>query len=183
MRLERSGVKFHGNTFNTPVQRELGQYFTALGRPIDPGYPTNRAIAVLSAIVMLAATIGQMLFGTAWLESTVWGAGVGVTIVLTWAVGRELDPDHDLSAFVGAALVLPGLLLFDLPAFLLVLWLLLALRIVNRTARQPAKPLDTVAVLGLGGWLTWQGNWVAGLITAAAFLFDGLLSATPPANH
>ena len=97
---------------------------------------------------------------------------------LTWALGRELDPNHDLSAFVGAGLVPIALLLVDTPSLLTMLWLLLVLRIVNRTVGLPAKPLDSLAVLGLGAWLTWQGIWIAGLITAVAFLLDGLLS--PP---
>jgi hypothetical protein len=150
---------------------------SALGRPIDPAYPTNRAILALSAVVMVVGALVQFFGGGEWLESAAWGAGAGLTVFLAWALGRELDPDHELSAFVGAALVLPGLLFFDLPSFLVVLWLLMALRTVNRTGGQPAKLLDTLAVLGLGGWLAWQGNWVAGLMTAAVFLLDGLLPA------
>jgi hypothetical protein len=32
-----------------------------------------------------------------------------------------------------------------------------------------------LGVLGLGAWLTWQGYWMVGLVTAFAFLLDGLL--------
>ena len=152
--------------------------FTSLGRLIDPRYPTNLAIAVLALIVAIAGMILRLLSGAALLESALWGIGAGFALFLTWALGRELDPDHDPSAFVGAGLVLIALLLFDAPSLLIVLWLLLVLRIVNRTVGLPAKPLDSLAVLGLGSWLTWQGYWMVGLMTAAAFLLDGLLS--PP---
>jgi hypothetical protein len=90
-------------------------------------------------------------------------------------LGRELDPDHDLSAFVGAGLVLIVLLLVGAPSLLLILWLLLVLRLVNRTTGLPAKPLDSLGVLGLSAWLTWQGYWMVGLVTSIAFLLDGLL--------
>jgi hypothetical protein len=93
-------------------------------------------------------------------------------------LGRELDPDNDFSAFVGAGLVLIAFLLSDMPSLLVILWLLVVLRIVNRTVGLPAKPLDSLGVLGLGAWLAWQGYWMTGLITAFAFLLDGLLS--PP---
>ena len=63
----------------------------------------------------------------------------------------------------------------------MILWLLLVLRLVNRTVGLPAKPLDSLAVLGLGAWLTWQGYWMVGLVTAVAFLLDGLLS--PPLRY
>jgi hypothetical protein len=148
---------------------------TALARPIDPSYPTNRAIAVLALVVAIAGAILRLLSGAALLESSLWGIGAGFVLFLTWALGRELDPDHDLSAFVGAGLVLIALLLFDTPSLLVVFWLLLLLRIVNRTAGLPARPLDSLAVLGLGAWLTWQGHWMVGLVTAVAFLLDGLL--------
>jgi hypothetical protein len=69
-----------------------------------------------------------------------------------------------------------GLFFVDLPSLLVLFWLLLTVRIVNRSTGLPARPLDTLAVLGLGGWLTWQGYWMAGLMTAVAFLLDGLLS-------
>jgi hypothetical protein len=151
--------------------------FTALGRnPIDPSYPTNLAIAALALIVTIARTIVRLLSGAALLESVLWGIGAGLVLFLTWALGRELDPDHDLSAFVGAGLVLLGFLLPDKPSLLVILWLLSVLRIVNRTVGLPAKPLDSLGVLGLGAWLTWQGYWMVGLMTAAAFLLDGLLS-------
>jgi uncharacterized membrane protein YjjP (DUF1212 family) len=156
--------------------------FTALGRiPIDPSYPTNLAIATLALVVTIAGTIVRLLSGAALLESVLWGIGAGLVLFLTWALGRELDPDHDLSAFVGAGLVLLGFLLPDMPSLLVIFWLLMVLRIVNRTVGLPAKPLDSLGVLGLGAWLTWQGYWMVGLMTAIAFLLDGLLS--PPLRY
>ena len=149
---------------------------TALGRtPIDPSYPTNRAIAVLATFAVIAGAILRFLKGTAALESVLWGIGAGLAVWLTWALGRELDPDHDLSAFVGAGLVLIALLLVGAPPLLLILWLLVVMRLVNRTTGLPAKPLDSLGALGLGAWLTWQGYWVAGLVTSVALLLDGLL--------
>jgi hypothetical protein len=153
--------------------------FTALGRtPVDPRYPTNLAIAALTLVVTIAGAALRLVSGAALLESALWGIEAGLVLFLTWALGRELDPDHDLSAFVGTGLALIALLFVDKPSLLLILWLLLVLRMLNRTAGLAAKPLDSLAVLGLGAWLTWQGYWMAGLMTAAAFLLDGLLS--PP---
>jgi hypothetical protein len=154
---------------------------TALGRSIDLRYPTNLAIAVLTLTVAVAGTIIHVLSGAAPLESGLWGIGAGFVLFLTWALGRELDPDHDLSAFVGAGLALVGLLFFDIPSLLVIFWLLLLLRLVNRTTGLPARPLDSLAVLSLGAWLTWQGHWMVGLASAVAFLLDGLLR--PPHRY
>lgn len=107
--------------------------------------------------------------------SIAWGVGAGFAVFLAWALARELDPDHDVSAFVAAGLMLAGLLFFDLPTLLTLFWVLLLPRIVDRTVGLPARFLDSLAVLGLGSWLTWQGGWIYGLIMALAFLLDGLL--------
>jgi hypothetical protein len=155
---------------------------TTLGRLPDPRYPTNLAIMALASVVVVAGGLFHLFSGLALLEGIQWGVGAGFSVFLAWALSREIDPDHDLSAFVGAGLMLIALLLFDLPSLLVILWLLLALRIVNRTVGLPAKPVDTLGLLGLGGWLAWQGHWIAGLMTAVAFLLDGLL-ATPLRYH
>jgi hypothetical protein len=149
---------------------------TACGRTLDPHYPTNLAIALLSIAVTLAAAAARLIGGTPITQSVAWGVGAGLSVFFAWSLSRELDPDNELSAFVGTGLVIVALLFFDLPSLTALLWLMLALRMVNRTTGLRARPLDSLAVLGLGGWLTWQGHWIAGLITAAAFLLDGLLS-------
>ena len=111
---------------------------TTLGRPVDPRYPTNLAVVVLSPVVVVAGTIYRLVSGYALLEGVLWGIGAGLAVFLAWALGRELDPDHDLSAFVGAGLTVFGLLLTGLPSLLVLFWLLLALRVVNRSTGLPA---------------------------------------------
>lgn len=100
--------------------------FTSINRPIDPKYPTNRAIALFALIVMIVGGIFQLLTGTGWLLGGFWGLGAGITVFFVWAICRELDPDHDLSAFVAASLALLGLFFWELPGLLELLWLPLA---------------------------------------------------------
>lgn len=151
---------------------------TAIGRPLDPRYPTNLVIAVLTLLVIVAGAAWHWLAGAALLEGALWGIAAGLVAFLAWALARELDPDHDLSAFVGITLALVALLFLGLPQFLPLFWMLLALRIVDRTVGLPARPLDSLAIIGLGLWLTWQGGWIYGLATAAALFLDGWLE--PP---
>jgi hypothetical protein len=156
--------------------------FSSIGRPVDLNYPTNRAIALLTVGLMIGSALFRLLTGDELLQGILGGIGAGLTIFLAWAVSREVDPDHDLSAFWGAGLALVGLLLAGLPSFGALLWLLLILRVVNRTSGREAKIGDSVAILGLGGWLAWYGNWLYGLLTALAFLLDSRLSA-PTRRH
>jgi hypothetical protein len=149
---------------------------TTVGRSIDPNSPTNCAIAALVAIIALGGTVFRLFGGVGLVQSATWGIAAGLGIFLAWALGRELDPDHDLSAFVGAGLALLGLVFFGLPDLGLLFWVLVLMRIVNRAVGLPAKLTDSLLFVGLGGWLTWQGNWVFGLMTALAFFLDSRLS-------
>jgi len=148
---------------------------TAIGRPVDPRYPTNLAIAIVTLLVTVAGAAWRWLEGAALLDGAAWGIGAGLAVFLAWALARELDPDHDMSAFVGAGLVLVALPFLGLPQLLPLFWMMLAVRIVNRTVGLPARPLDSLAVLGLGLWLTWQEGWIYGLATSAALFLDGWL--------
>ena len=88
--------------------------FTSIGRTIDPRYSTNLAIFILAAIVTIAGAIKEYLAGTVILDSGVWGILAGITTFFAWALCRELDPDHELSAFIAAGLGILGLLFFQL---------------------------------------------------------------------
>jgi hypothetical protein len=153
------------------------QDVTALGRPLDPNYATNRAIALLAGLVVVGSGLARLwLAGDGLLEAALWGIGAGLAVFLAWALGRELDPDHDLSAFAGAGLTTMGLFFLPRPGLLALFWMLPAVRVVNRTTGLPARLLDSLLLLGLGAWLTWQQGWVYGLATAGAFLLDARLA-------
>ena len=149
---------------------------SAILRVLDPRLPTNLAIIVLSAVVGAAALLYRLVAGMSLFDSLIWSVGAGFTVGLTWAISRELDPDHDLSAFVAAALAIAGLIVFGLPSLIIHLWLLVLARVVIRPVGFSARLLDSLALLALGGWLAWGGNWIAGLMTAVAFLLDARLS-------
>ena len=149
---------------------------SAIGRPLDPDYGTSRAIAIITGVVFLAGVIVQILSGAGWLSGARWGLSAGLTVFLSWALCRELDPDHDLSAFGAAGLGLVGLILWGLPHLLTLFWMLLAVRTMNRTTGLHATVLDAVTLVALGGWLAFQRHWGYSVITAVAFLLDAHLA-------
>jgi hypothetical protein len=129
----------------------------------------------VTILVMVGGALLQLLFGRRWGESILWGVNAGLSVFLTWALCREVDPDHALSAFVAAGLALVGLFLWGLPRLTAALWLVMVMRVVNRTTGLAAGLLDSLAVLGLGSWLSLDGNWGYGVITALAFFLDSRL--------
>ncbi len=150
---------------------------STIGRPVDPSYPTNRAIAIITLAVMVAGALFQGLTGAPWGQSLLWGLQAGLAVFLAWALGREVDPDRALAAFVGAALTLIGLFAWGLPGLGLLFWALLALRVVNHTTGLAATLLDSLGLVGLSAWLIFGGNPGYGLLTATAFLVDGWIDS------
>ncbi len=157
---------------------EAARRFSAIGRPVDRRYPTNRAIASLSLGVAILGFALRRLTGTPSLESFLAGIFLALGFFLAWAIARELDPDHDLSAFAAAGLsLIPGFVL-GRPDIAAVLLVLLMLRIVNRTVGPEARPLDTLGILFLAGVAVWRGHLVLAAAAALAFTLDAILS--PP---
>lgn len=148
---------------------------TSIGRSLDPDYPTNRAIVIVTILVTVGGALYQRLSAGGWVESLLWGVNAGLSVFLAWVVCRELDPDHPVGAFVAAALALVAVLIWDLPELGVILWLVIVMRVVNRTTGLPAGVLDALGLVGLGGWLSLQAGWGYGAVTALALLLDGLL--------
>jgi hypothetical protein len=136
---------------------------TTVGRLIDLRYPTNRAIAIVSFLITPGTALLQRPSGVTWVQNALWGAQAGLSVFLAWVLCRELDPDHDLSAFVAVGLALGGLFLWRLPRLAVLLWLILVLRVINRTSGLTAGILDSLTTLGLGIWLSFGGNWGYGV--------------------
>jgi hypothetical protein len=154
---------------------------SGIGRPLDPNYPTNRAIVAVAVLVGLVGGAVQLFItGSGLLDSLVWSVEAAGGVFLAWALSRELDPDNEMSAFVSAGLWILSLAVINAPRLLALLWFLWSLRIVNRTSGLAAKPLDSVLFLTLGSWLAFQTSGIYIVMTAVVFVLDGLLE---PANR
>ncbi len=145
---------------------------STLGRPLEMNYPTNRAIAAISGAVIVILFLLQWTNAMPWLDALAWAFQAGISVFLAWAIGRELDPDHGFSAFVSSALMLGFLWFSPLPNLLALFWLMLLLRLLNRTVGLPATVIDLLSIMGLTIWLCWQVGWMYGLLATLVFLMD-----------
>ncbi len=156
--------------------------YSSLARVIDPRYPTNLAIVILSIFVGGVQFLLNIFQGIDLVGSIFAAVPIGLSVFLTWALGREIDPEHELSAFAGLVLVIPGYWLLDAPDLIAVVTILLLLRLLNRTTGREPKLLDSLTLAGLGIWLLFRAEWIFGLITAAAFFLDSRLSSPKKQN-
>ncbi|MBS3819408.1 hypothetical protein KGY73_07890 [bacterium] len=148
---------------------------TGIGRSIDFDYPSNRAVFFLTLAVIGLGIGFRMIGGRGIIPAVLWGLGAGVAVFLAWALGREMDPDNDSSAFLAAGVALIVIFLWGIPSLGMLFWLLVAVRILNRTTGTVPTVLDSLVFLSLGGGISYRGNWIVGLLTAVVFLLDSRL--------
>lgn len=150
--------------------------YTSIGRPLDPTYPTNRAVLVSLAAVAVAFGALALLRG----DTAVAAAGVALRAALlmfgSWALAREIDPDHELAAFVAAAAALIAHAALGASELLLLFVALFLARIVNRSTGQAAKWTDSIGVLALAGYAAAQREApLVAAVAALAFALDAVL--------
>jgi hypothetical protein len=149
---------------------------TAIARPLDMAWPTNRAVAWL--LPVLAALGGFM----AWRDG-LGGSDIAFAAFRTallgfgaWAVARELAPDDQPAAFFAMAIALTTLLNVPSPGFALLFLALFLARVVNRSTGLDLKSFDVAAVLLLGAYTSWShASPVPLAVTAVAFAWSGAL--------
>ena len=149
--------------------------FTKIGRPVDPSFPTNLAILIGFGAVFLITSVYQITTGSQLLPALSQGFAAGLALFLGWAYAREIDPDHPLSAFFSAVLVLSAYLWIAPISAGVLFFMLLASRILSQTTGEPPGPLDSIGFFGLALWQMASTHWIFGILGAAAFLLDSRL--------
>jgi hypothetical protein len=153
--------------------------FTSLARPLDPAWPTNRAVLLAlpaTAVVFLLATGLTGGFDVTSLNRAVLAA---LAALGGWALVRELAPDDDPAAFVGLTGAVAAYWLVPNASLLLLFTVLMLVRIANRTVGLPARLTDSLAVSALAGWTVYSTHiGLLCVVAALAFASDATL---PPA--
>lgn len=159
-----------------PPTRSLYE-ITSIGRRLDPGYPTNRAVLVflpLAAVVAggLAASGGAGIAG-------VLGRAAGGALAAfgSWALAREIAPDDEIvGAFGALALGFIAYLVFE-AALVPVFAALFFARVVARTTGLAATGFDSLLVTAVALFASWSAGspWPAAA-GAAAFALDAVLA-------
>ena len=147
-----------------------------VGRGLDLGTWSNRAILGLSLTAAVAGVVGTVRF-----DASPWLAGqAGAVTFLTWALTRELDPDRDSTALIVGALAGVWAVL-GFPVDLLVIGgLAIGARLVaETTGRRPLRTdLLAIAVGAIAISFT-PLRFVVGFGLAMAIYVDGRMSDQP----
>jgi len=170
-----TGGRIHRNTQNTqPAYRLSG-----IGRPVDPRYPTNRAIAILFVVGLVVGGAWSLVTGVPFLQSVLDGLNAGLVVFISWALTRELAPDDQAAAFVAVGLSAVTWVVLSSQSILVPLALLLAARVVARTTGKAAERFDTVVLVVTFAALGWIESWTLSAVGAAALALDSVLPVSP----
>jgi len=150
--------------------------YTSIGRSLNPGYPTNKAVLILMPV---AAVFGAFL---AWSQGDtgmiILQRALRFALVLfgSWALARELNPDDSPAAFISMAAAMLAAAVMESPGILIVFVTLGLVRIVNRSTGLPARVTDSLllTVLSIGMMYVLQSPFF-GAVAALAFFLDGSL--------
>ncbi len=128
------------------MHNSIGGVMFTLGRKIDMNYKTNKWITIISILV---ASIGGII--TKDFSS---GLSIGMGTFLTWALAREVDPKHDLSAFICIAFSSINLFFFKEIKLLEVFYILLTLRLISGITGKKVTVIDILSIFGLALFLS-----------------------------
>ncbi|MEP7325516.1 MAG: hypothetical protein ABI836_06185 [Gemmatimonadota bacterium] len=149
---------------------------SSLNRPLDPRYPTNRAVLIILPLAGLGAAGAALVRGGQGWHLLLAGLGGLGTAFVSWALAREVAPDDNPAAFVSMALAYAAFLWIPHTSIMLVFLTITLARILNRTVGIPATPMDSVAIVLLVAWTMYSNrNPLPAVVAAVAFALDATL--------
>lgn len=146
----------------TALPRFDPQPISSLGRSIDPSYRSNRAAiagSVLAALIVAVAGLGA---------DGALGVGpiaAGGAVFLSWAIARELDPDHPASAVIALPIAFGVLAILGEPSLLLGAAVLLGARMTSGTVGARLRAVDIGVLIVLAAMLGLQDIAIVGVPT------------------
>ncbi|MEO1246800.1 MAG: hypothetical protein AAFX56_14055 [Pseudomonadota bacterium] len=151
--------------------------YTSIARPVDPRFPSNKAVLFA---VPAAALLAALLSALGLSQSTgVASAALSTALAAfgAWALTRELSPDDDPAAFISMALAVAAQLWLGTASVLPVFVALVLARVVNRSTGMHARWLDSVLVTGFVIWaMSKLADPLLGVAACIAFFLDASLA-------
>ncbi len=132
---------------------------TGIGRSLQPNLRTHQ-VALTGAV--LAAT-GYAAVAAFTDRDVADALAVGLAVLISWMIGRELDPDRTTVAVIAMPLAFVASV-YVVPSLLAAFAVLIAVRLVAGTVGAAITPVD-LAVLAFIGFVTGSTSvlWIVGL--------------------
>ncbi|MDO4177635.1 MAG: hypothetical protein Q4D21_00440 [Phascolarctobacterium sp.] len=147
--------------------------YIGLGRPLDIVDDLSQRTAVAIAILCLVGgIIWKMVNGMNFTDAGMFAVGMAMSIIFSFMIGQELDPDRKLGGLIGGVLSALAFAFFGTGDWVVTLWLLWILRMFTRTSGDRHQIGDNVIILGCAAYLGWEGYYLYPMLTAAAYVME-----------
>lgn len=150
--------------------------YTSIGRPLEPGFPTNKAVLLIMPVGAVIGAFSSWSGGAEALQILQQALVFLLVVFGSWALARELDPDDHLAAFIAMAAAILAALVVDAPGLLIVFATIGLVRLVNRSTGLAARRSDSIGCMVLALLVVYSTESpFYGLVAALAFILDGSL--------
>lgn len=140
--------------------------YTALARLVDPRLPSNRAVI---AGVVIAALVSYLASGR-----LAGAMAFAATVFLSWAVGREIDPDNAVTSVLAMAGSVAMTALVGPSSVALSFAVLMGVRMTAGTVGIPLRVLDSAALVAVAAI---SSSRPAGLVAGGVLCAGALVAA------
>ena len=151
----------------TGISKYLG-----LGRPVDFGQKVNKLAMLATIFICVAITLWKTSSGMDSGEAVMFSMTSGLGFLLSYMIAQELDPDRQLGGIIGGILTVVGYYFFGAGNFMVLIWLLFILRMLNRSSGDRHRIGCYIIIIGSSVWLGKEGFWVYPLLTGAAYILE-----------
>ena len=151
----------------TGISKYLG-----LGRPVDFGQKVNKLAMLATIFICVAITLWKTSSGMDSGEAVMFSMTSGLGFLLSYMIAQELDPARQLGGIIGGILTVVGYYFFGAGNFMVLIWLLFILRMLNRSSGDRHRIGDNIIIIGSAVWLGKEGFWVYPLLTGAAYILE-----------
>lgn len=144
-------------------------------RSLNPDYLPHRRIIGLVLLVSVLFGVGGLAGELDLREAFLGAFNAGAAVFVGWVAGREIDPNEENSALVGAAISGVLVMVMGPIALLALIELVLLLRLLNRITGRPFLLGEYAAFFSLGLMFGFSGEPYFIGVMGAAFVIDGWL--------
>lgn len=100
---------------------------------------------------------------------------VAALFFFSYLIARELDPDRVNGAHIAGCLAIIFSVFWGIGNIVVLFWILMLLRMLNRTAGQSPGLIDNILILAATFWIVRDGQWGYAVLTSLACVFDSQL--------
>ncbi|MCQ2361772.1 MAG: hypothetical protein MJ048_01900 [Acidaminococcaceae bacterium] len=152
----------------------IGQYF-GLARPFNLDDKITRYTLLSTVLAFCAEACWKLTQNVPVYDACLAGISVGFSLLLSFMLGMELDPDRKIGGIIGGILATGWAFWQGEPNFIVMLLLIFVLRMLNRSSGDKHKLFDNVLMLLCAWWLGQDGGWLYPMMLAAAYIIESQL--------